>query len=166
MELTKFERLTLINQYKILEKLYPNEEEAYQELRIPLEEGFTYDYYKSFSFMESELSIEQCKEVLNILDMYRTLTFSYRDLEDKSGIDMKDIKFHGFDGNNEPSQYVYAKHYLITLNRYQELKDGEYDDFNSHRGMLSKYRRMLTVFQSLSDRYNLNKEQIISVINA
>ena len=38
------QRLILINQYKILEKLYPEEAETYSQHREILEEGYTLHY--------------------------------------------------------------------------------------------------------------------------
>lgn len=40
MQFTKKERLNLINQYKILSKLYPEDSEHYDELREILEDGY------------------------------------------------------------------------------------------------------------------------------
>ncbi|MFY0758754.1 YfbU family protein [Metabacillus dongyingensis] len=167
MELTKYERLNLINQYKILEKLYPEEANDYKLLRTALEEGYVLNYNDSFHWMEEELSKENCREVLDILNMYRTLTFSYRDLNDKGNINESDVIFPGFDGNHETGQYVYAKYYIFDLDRYHELHDKiQYPDFNSHRGMLNKYRRMLSVYNQLNDKHSLNAEEIRNVLEA
>ena len=81
MELTKIERLSLINQYLILEKLYPEEKEHYSELRQALENGYTLHYSWCFDFLSDDMPIDECKKVLDILDLYRSMDFfmnSYR----------------------------------------------------------------------------------------
>lgn len=168
MELTKYERLNLINQYKILEKLYPEDEEDYKVLRKALEEGYVYNYNDSFQWMDDELSEVECREVIEILNMYRDLTFSYKNLSGKEEIEESKLIFRGFDGNYETKQYVYSKYYLIDLDKYLELRQhSKYPDFNTHTEMLDKYRRMLSIWNTLNNNRNeLTAEEIKRIINA
>ena len=167
MELNKIERLIISNQFKILEKLYPEEAEYYSKNRKALENGYKLHYQWIFENIYDEMSEEECQEVIDILNMYRSLTFSYQKLSDKSGIEESDIRFPGFDGNNEISQYSYTNYFTLELNRFNELTNGsEYADFNSHCEMLDCYRRMLAEWNKYDDKQNLTKEKINSILKA
>jgi uncharacterized protein YfbU (UPF0304 family) len=96
MELTLKERLFLANQFKILEQLIPAESRDYERARKILERGYSFEYHDLFGgFSEEGLSIEQCKEVMDILDVYRMMRYSYRNLPDKTGIDERRLQFLG-----------------------------------------------------------------------
>ena len=165
MDLSKFERLIISNQFKILEKLYPEEAEYYSKHRKALENGYKLHYQWIVENLYDEMSEEECQEVIDILSMYRSLTYSYQKLEDKSGIEESDIRFPGFDGNNETNQYSYTNYFIIELDRFKELTGGsEYADFNSHCPMLDLYRRMLSKWKNLKDRNNLTEDEIISIV--
>ena len=76
MQLTKIERLNLIHQYLILEKLYPELQQHYSELRQALEDGYSLHYSWCFEYLSKDMPEEECRKVLDILDMYRAITFS------------------------------------------------------------------------------------------
>ncbi|WP_250131935.1 YfbU family protein [Stutzerimonas nitrititolerans] len=169
MNLTKLERLNLINQFLILEKLYPEDSDYYAKHRKALQEGYTLHYKWIFEHLYDELSEEECKEVLNILEMYRAIAWSYMQNTGKSEVDERRYQFAGFDGNNETSQLSYTSYFIIELDRFQELLYGkEYNDFNSHMPMLEKYRRMLAVWQGFGsqNKMSLSKDQIENVLEA
>jgi uncharacterized protein len=108
MTLTETERLVLVNQFRILEKLDATEADHHNRMAEILERGFTREYSLLADGFSKELSAATCEEVCDILDMHRALHHSYTDLEDKSGIDAADIAFDGFDGNNETEYLSYA----------------------------------------------------------
>src|SRR5688572_15542499 len=102
MDLSRTERLILANQYRILEALFPADADYYRDKRTALEHGFEYHYDEvAGDILSDTLSAERCNEVIEILQMYRSLTYAYRALEDKSGIEPRAIDFPGFDGNHE-----------------------------------------------------------------
>ena len=161
MELTKKDRLFLINQLLILEKLYPEEQSYYAEHRKALQEGYKLHYSWLFSNLDDEMSEEECREVLDILEMYRAITFSYKKLKDKQGVTEEEIKFKGFDGNEETKQFSYVLYFTIDLKRYDELKDNaEYPNFNSHFPMLPRYRKMLNTWKNFPKKHTLDIDQI------
>ncbi|WEA46827.1 YfbU family protein [Priestia aryabhattai] len=171
MKLSRVERLIISNQFKILEKLYPEEKEYYEVDRKAIEEGYEIHYEEIIGnvISEDELSEEAAREVLNILSMYRAITFSYKKLteEEKLEIDKKyDVKFEGFDANDpeEIKLLMYTRYFIIDKDRFQELVyNAEYPDFNSHSPKLDTYRKMLTLFKSYNNS-NLSKEQIIKLL--
>ncbi len=168
MNLTKKDRIILSNQLKILEKLYPDEAEYYANHRKAIEYGFRLHYsWIAEHIDDDEMSEEECKEVLDILDMYRAITYSYKKIRSETNIDENEIRFRGFDGNNETKQFSYTNYFINDLGRFKELKFGsEYPDFNSHCPMIEKYRRMLTIWNSYTDKFNLSEEQIKELLKA
>jgi len=161
MDLSIKDRLIIANQLKILEKLYPEEANDYSNHRKAIEHGYKLHYSWLTDYFFEEMSEVESKEVLKIFDMYRAITFSYQKAEDKEGLEESKIKFHGFDGNNEGKQFGYTLYFVVDLGRYTELTGGaEYPDFNSHCGMLSKYRKMLEIWNQYKDNYSLTIAQI------
>ena len=144
----------LSNQFKILEKLYPEEKEYLEEDRKAIEDGYVIHYQEILDRFISidELPIEASGEVLDILGMYRTITFSYMKLSNKAkeAINSRfEIKFVGFDANDsyEIKLLMYTRYFIVDKERFPELvNDKEYPDFNSHRPMLNKYRNMLKLY--------------------
>lgn len=166
-KLTEKERLSYVLQLMILEKLDPMDE-TYKNQRIALEEGFSYHYSDlKETFLRRELSVEACKLVLNILDMYRGLIFSANLLkwENKDS-----VKFPGFDSNHslEVKMYSYAEYFMDDLGRYIEIKELSCGEYNSHREMLAKYKRMLEVWNDIpyNERFNMTEIQMNKTLNA
>jgi len=165
MELTKKERLSYIHQLRILEALYPDDADTYAKQRTALEEGYALHYGWMFEHLYDELSTEQCREVLDILDMYRAITFSLQKLPE--GDELRNhhhVAFSGFDGNNETHLMSYARYYIVDLNRYSELLPDGYVSFNSHCPMLHTYQAMLGRWNSLPDRFRLSRDQLATVL--
>ncbi|QUM90202.1 YfbU family protein [Moritella sp. 36] len=155
IEMTDIERLSLINQFLILEKLYPEEADYYEKNRIALEQGYKAHYKTIFEHLWEEMSEESTKEVLDILEMHRAITWSVSDLDKTNKLKSKYF-FRGFDGNEESEQLSYCHYFIVNLERYQELvQNQEYPDFNSHCNMLQKYRRMLSVWKEEKEQYEL-----------
>lgn len=167
MQLSRTERWMLANQYKILEALYPDEAAYYEKSRTALERGYEMEYpWLCEHIYEETLSVEECREVLDILEMFSNLKYSYEKLQDKSGIDEYRISFSGFDGNNEGAYLDYADHYCNREDdiRYPEL--GFPKDLNSHAPLLGGYRRMLEEWRTSKDKLHLSKTEIIRITEA
>lgn len=166
-KLTKLERLMLSNQYLILEKLDPECGDYYAEKRIVLEEGYELHYEDVYSNISSTvLSAEECREVIDILSMYRAITDSMKPEYD---IQHYNLEFPGFDLNDEyeGKLVLYTRYFINTLNRFEELKYGEQKgNFNSHALKLSTYRKMLEKWDSIGREYSLTEEQILTILEA
>ncbi|MGH1460742.1 MAG: YfbU family protein [Neptuniibacter sp.] len=168
MELTKKERVIIANQLKMLEKLYPDEAKYYADHRKAIEYGFKLHYsWIAEHIDDDEMSEAECKEVLNVLDMHRAITYSYNRIKDKTDLTVEEIRFRGYDGNNETRQFSYTNYFITDLGRFDELKfDSEYPDFNSHCPMVGKYQRMLAIWENSPDKFDLNEEQIKELLEA
>lgn len=116
------QRLILINQYKILEKLYPEEAETYSQHREILEEGYTLHYNDLIQVISEDIPENLLREVLDILDMYRGLYFAVASREKSPEYKNKQIYFPGFDGNEEVKHLKYTLFFIFKLDRYDELK--------------------------------------------
>lgn len=168
--LTASERLQIANQFRILEKLYPEQADHYAEMRDIIANGYTSQYEGVFNETDEEMSIQECKYVYDVLDMYRILISSYNALTDKKGLTPEDVHFQGFDGNNESKHLAFAEH-LRKQGRWQETLKG---NLNSHSIFtLSLYPRMLAKFEPISKEilasrtgnWLLTAEQIKEVIS-
>ncbi len=166
MKLTRTDRWILSNQYRILEALYPNEATAFAEAREAIECGYEL-HYRSLSehIYDEGFSVEECNEVVDILDMFCTLKHSYEELPNKSGIDASEIEFDGFDGNYETKHMVYARYFCNhDGGRFSELTPN--NDFNSHAPRLDRYRRMVKRWKDCADKHSLKKEDILRIMAA
>jgi len=167
MDLTVIERLLISNQFRILAKLYPEEEEYYSVQRKALENGYKLHYAEIVENFYEEMTEQECLEVVDILDMYRALTFSFENLKEKEGIREEEIHFDGFDGNNETRQYLYARYFILDLDRFTELTYGQKNpELNSHSARLKKYRNMLAVWKLYKDKHDLSSKQIRAILDA
>ncbi|MEW5704425.1 MAG: YfbU family protein [Pseudomonadota bacterium] len=113
-------------------------------------------------------------EVVNILDMWSFLESGYARLtdDDKARIASeleslgKDVRFPGFDGNNESEHYSISRFLIDDMDRFSSFKGR---DLNSHHPVLDGYRRMLLVFEPKRRTLTggeLDVSQIIAVLHA
>jgi len=178
LHLTPEMRWILTNQYRILTNLASEdyEKKHYDRAIDALESGYEAEYQSFVPWLSgTPMSVDECRGVVDILEMHRELRWSYDDLADNSGIEEHDIQFRGFDGNNESRTLGYAR-YLINEHHWAELA-GSADDLNSHMPVLDMYQRMLSVWKACRDRRGqdqsfgpgdnlLSKEDIHSIIEA
>lgn len=167
MELTKKERLAFIYQLRILEALYPDEAANFAHHRTALEDGYALHYDWMIEHLGDDMSEGECQEVLEILDMYRAITFGIGKLGIEDPLNGHHLaKFSGFDGNNEGQKMSYARYFIVDLERYSELKGGDYPSFNSHTRMLDTYQAMLERWRPLQKKFELSRNQIAAILGA
>jgi len=160
VEFTKNERLLLSNQFRILQRLVPEEAAGYEQAVKILERGYTFEYGGLLEPFSDELGFDECREVMDILDMHRMLNDAYRKLEDQTGIDPNALKFRGFDGNQETEQMGYARFLIRDQGKWDELLHTE---LNSHYPTLPSYRSMLQQWRASKDQYALTKDDLIRI---
>lgn len=184
--LDKKERLFLSNQLEILKNQQiimskingldgASLDVSYYDNQIKaLREGYELHYGDPFEDIYDGLPYDECRFVLDVLEMYRGITYSYNALLKKNAssvVKHDDVVFRGFDLNTETEHFSYAKYFLIDLERYDEIKEmaGPYADFNSHTSLtLPKYKRQLEVwnnYRELDNRYQMTEEQLLKLIN-
>jgi len=172
MELTKKDRLILYNQYEILKLLNSEDESLIKQYEINQEillNGYKFNYNDLIECVIDDIPIEVSEFVWDILQLYRILYVSYNALsaEEKEQVNVKDIKYAGFDGNEEPDYYLYANFILEKMGRYEEIYDNGNYTANSHRNMVPRYTGMIETWERISvGRYkNLSLTQIIDILS-
>jgi uncharacterized protein YfbU (UPF0304 family) len=161
MELNIKERLQLSYQLMILEKLYPDEQEYFANHRKAIEDGYQLHYDWITENLSKGLTKEECKFVIDVLDMYASLYFSVRDLKD-SDLTIESVQFPGFDGNNEIMFMAYTKYFIEDLDRFEEIQKSTKGYYNSHMRMIPQYNKMLPIWKKykIDSRYKLTEENI------
>lgn len=171
MELSKKERLFLYNQYEILKLLNADDEYMIKQYELNQEillNGFKYSYGDMTEWILDDTPDDISKFVWDVLQLHRVLYSSYGELssEERAEIEFDDIKFDGFDGNEEADHYLYAQFILEKMNRFEEIyNDGDYTA-NSHANRVARYSQMLENWDRFGNgRYkNLSLQQIKKVI--
>jgi uncharacterized protein YfbU (UPF0304 family) len=113
-------------------------------------------------------------EVGDILEMWWFMETAYKKMSKADQDRVKeahhfgqDLKFPGFDGNNEGEHHSVALFLVRDLDRFEGI--GSKHDLNSHCPSLDGYRRMLEVFaplrRSIAGR-ELSATEIIELLNA
>lgn len=143
--------------HRILARVLPEDnddidgDKAYQLERAQvIEAGFTGEYWREVAGFRPELSKRDCGRVLDILDMFRIITFSLRRLGRGEATVDEDLRytlqFRGFDGNDglESHMASYVE-FLMSDGRWAELQEQVdlNDGGNSHTLMLDTYMRMV-----------------------
>ncbi|MCG8734762.1 YfbU family protein [Tenacibaculum finnmarkense] len=152
MELDIKERLQLSFQLRILEKLYPDEQEYYANHRKAIEDGYQLHYDWITEYLSEGLTKDECKFVLDVLDMYSSFYFTIRDLKE-SKLSIESVKFPGFDGNNETMFMAYTKYFIEDLDRFGSIKESTNGYYNSHMRMIPKYQKMLVRWKDFKVDY-------------
>ncbi|MNJ53208.1 hypothetical protein D3C77_485880 [compost metagenome] len=155
--------LILKNQYEILSSLEPKNRE-YQNAITAIDSGFMLEIEQLIEQAVVEpVSVAVCKEVRNILDMFRNMQTSLRECEADEDL-MEAILFPGFDGNEESAHYSYALYLLEDRGLWQGLENCE-QTWNSHRPMLHTYRMMLDEYSRLKG-FPYSEEDVARVLEA
>lgn len=162
LELTDTDRLILANQYEILAIL--KNDDSYARLAEELRDGHAWLYQQHFDYFSPNMDDEDAKFVLTILGIYSDLRDSYEQLSDKSGIEPHQVKFPGFDGNNEGELLSFARalrkggRFVDTLPEHGK---------NSHMPTREIYGRMIAEWDKLGKpQFPLSKDQIAEILAA
>jgi uncharacterized protein YfbU (UPF0304 family) len=168
-KLTKFERLSLVNQYRILRKLDSENAEDYDFLAEVFEEGYTSEYYVAFQSFQDEMSPDETKDVMDTLEMYTSLQRAYKSFgqDDRAAFTESDLEFSGWDGNDEMGcrRMAFAR-FLRTQGRWATLQLRKPGDFNSHMPDFGQYERMLGAWREAKDRVELTADDVKRIIAA
>lgn len=167
MTLSKFEKVILMNQYDILEKLSKDKDTKkwYSEKREVIKKGYPLELDSIFDSMEEPKSENDCREVRDILSMFNDIQYSYTNLKGNINITKDEITFKGFDINFEEVQYGYAVFRLEKDDKFVPIK---HPDLNSHESMLNRYRKMHSIWKNIPNREpgNLDENQIRQILSA
>lgn len=166
--LDKKDRILLINQYKILAALNIEERDHYQELIEILENGYSIFYSNIDYWVSEEMSSDEGRFVLDILDLYRAIEDLKRSSKDEKITSHPNSFFRGFDGNNETEYMGFCRFLIETQGKFQEQKPYliKNDNLNSHMPMIPKYTRMLRKKEELGISFRITPDEAIQIMNA
>lgn len=110
--------------------------------------------------------------VVDVLDMWSFIEEAYERLSstqketiaEQVGEWARDVKFVGFDGNNESSQMSIARFLVEKMNRFSRFQGR---DLNSHCPTYVRYRRMLDSFEPMRASLvggGLSLQQLVSLL--
>lgn len=160
--LTKQERLSLANQFRILQGLHKDDSylvKHYQHLEEIVHRGYENLYYEIFDGLWKPMPDEDSAEVIDILCMHRALYDSLGATPNPEELDK--VKFQGFDANNESEYLSFARFITADGDKFSEIQI-----FNSHCPTLARYRRMLAEWRRLGSNARLSKAQVESILEA
>lgn len=168
MDLSKKDRLFLINQYRILASLNKDEADHYIELITVLENGYEIFYSMVDEWISDSMPSEEGRFVLDILDLYRAIEDIKRSTRNQELISHHHSHFAGFDGNNETEYMGFARFLVSQQGKFSEQEQylRKNDNMNSHMPMINKYRRMLNKAKQLESIWNMSDEQALEILNS
>ena len=169
MKLTQFERLVLANQYQMLAKVDPQNAKYHERRQAIVEQGYEVLYESEvFKGIDKDVvPMERGREVYDVLDMYRAITFAAEKLPKDSPLrESYYLKFQGFDGNEETGSFAFAQILHEDMGLYKELAGQGDDGVNSHSPMMPTYRRMLAVQKKLAQPHKPSESDLAAILKA
>lgn len=167
VEITKKDRVFLINQYRILAALYPDDANHYNELIEILQSGYMIFYSKIDEWIFEDMKYDEGKLVIDILNVYRAIEDLKRNNPSETLSSNYNSYFKGFDGNNETEYMSFARFLINEQGKFTEQKQYfiKNDSMNSHIPMISKYKKMINKWKELDNKFQLSEEQALEIIN-
>lgn len=162
LNLTKLDRIILVNQLRILEGLYPDEASELSVQREALERGYEMLYALNFEYIyegDSKMTVEESREVWDTMDMFDAIGKSIPEGLAVAGFPM--TKFAGYDGNNEAKFMAFARFTVERLKRFEYVPMQRPGYWNSHMPVRAIYRRMLEEWKKSpsQQRFLMSPEQ-------
>lgn len=165
MDLSRFQRLLLSNQLRILEQVDPERADYYAEKRKVFEWGFELAYdWKTENIHKDTVSADDCTFVLDVMSMYEHLQRAHKK-HNPSEVNQIEVTFSGFDGNQESGLYSFTNFLVEDQGKYEYLSLGS-DGLNSHMPMRSAYERMVEAWEESEDKYNLSEQDLERIVQA
>lgn len=166
MEMTNAQRLILSNQYVLMSQLDPDNAQKYKRLQMIIERGYELqmtELNKEFG----AISEPQCREVIDVMEMYHAIQESYKMLDTKhsSDVDLRRLNYLGYDSASESQLVNYVRFLIDSEGLYPQFERGEHH-FNSQVPMAEKYRRMLACWRNCPRQYHLSSSELNQIINA
>ncbi len=157
MELTRKDRVILINQYRILKRLEPEAARHYDELIEILERGYSMCYTRiEAALEESEIPEEVGQFVQDVFALYQAIeAYKAAHPDDQAVVSHPWASFRGFDSAAESDFLIFARflaHHTGT------------EGFDSHAPTLAKYRILVAIYQALGAPAELCATGIRSVL--
>ena len=165
LTLTDYERVSLINQFSILNQMDQTNiynKEDYNAMIDILVEGNEGLYDEIFEILEKTVNPEIAKEVRDILHLHDMALIAYEKLStDEQSEDLKyKISFKGFDGQAEHEHKKTLELIVKKIGDFKTLFLEKDSQFDSHSKELSKYREQLKKSEKEIENPLYTKEQL------
>lgn len=129
---------------------------------------------EEYGILSDQISPQVVSEVRDALGMWSLIERCYEELseKDKERVESEaepfgtDVKFKGFDGNDESDHLSVARFLIDDRGRYPRFKGRE---LNSHCPNSDAHRRMLSIFKPMLvnlEGFGLSASQIIDLLKA
>lgn len=166
MEMTNAQRLILSNQYYLMAKLTPENAAKYRRLQTIVERGYELqmrEMNKEFGCLVED----ECREIINIMEMYHAMQESNKMLsdDDRRDVDQRRLQFLGFDIVTEAQLVHYVRFLVDSEGLYTQFDKADHH-FNSQTPMLEKYRRMFSTWRNCPRQYHLSASEFRKIFNA
>lgn len=156
MNLSDGEKLIIFMLAEMYEKLDVNGETEPDFLRSAIVNDHLWAIRWKYSGIPFEPAEDPplVKEVVDILEMWSYIEYTYSKLDEKQRQELaqeaaplgENPRFRGFDGNYESDHMSVAMFMVNQLDRFQEFRGR---NFNCHHPSLENHKRMLAVFEPL-----------------
>lgn len=176
MDINDAEKLILVMLSEIIERLEIDTEIDPKFVKSAINSGnawgLRWRYPGIFEIKETPEAV--VTEVGNYLDMWSFLERGYTALSEadrervatEAELVGNEVRFRGFDGNNE-ANHMGAAHFMINdLDRFAEFAGR---DLNSHATLIDGYQRMYDVFDPIRSTLaggQLSADEIIQILQA
>ncbi|CCN83692.1 conserved hypothetical protein [Vibrio nigripulchritudo SFn27] len=166
MEMTNAQRLILSNQYYLMSQMDPDNSAKYQRLQTIVERGYELqmqELNKEYGCLDET----QCREVLEIMEMYHAMQESNKMLADldREQVDQRRLNFLGFDIASEAQLVNYVRFLVDSEGLYTQFDKADHH-FNAQMPMLEKYRRMFKTWKACPRQYHLSAAEFAQIFNA
>lgn len=165
-DLSLKERLSLANQYRILELLDKEGADRHRENRDILTSGKETHYAVLLESFDGAPSLDVIREVMDILAMFTRLRLSADLLDGIDGVEDADIQFGGFHPDLEAALLSFTRFYVMKLGRHVWLCEQLSPGLESAAPMADIYRRMLAAWREYNPVKLLTQEEILSIVAA
>jgi len=178
MNLTNSEKLILIMLSEIYEKLGMDDQSeidpGFVKEAINSDNTWGFEWKYNGIFHATDPIPPEVNDVTNILDMWMFIEEAFESFDDEKRGALeslatpfgKDLRFPGFDGNNE-CEYISITRFLTEqLDRFTRFKGR---NLNSHLPSVSGYRRMYETFEPIRRTMigrGLSVNELAKILNA
>lgn len=165
IKLDRLQRQMLYNQFEVIERVTG---ESCKEQKEILLNGYELFYGDLFVVYESSVSEADCVFVLDVLSAYRLVhIFIEQNPTDTEVNGHHRAKFIGFDGNNETKLMAFTRFLVHEQNKFEEARNSEHDDFNSHSPMRDVYAPMVREYKARKINVRkMSRDDILGMLNA
>lgn len=134
---------------------------------VAVQRGYTEFYEIGDDELSSEKSEDWFAFIYDVLTMYsRMINSVVNNQGGKHSYSPLDVRFPGFDGNNEFEEMKFVEFFIVRLGNFGDIEAINKGDYNSHAEMTNIYKRMLSQFRRMGSPTILDDKQISDLLNS